>query len=73
MYRLKFKPETESFEIHSSKYGAFSGPFLKIYRKAVEMGVEPLEIKYALEEFAKNDHNVAEFGIWGKFIFSKSE
>jgi len=73
MYRLRFKPETKTFEIHSSKFGAYSGPFIKICRRAIEMGVRKDDIECALDEMAKNDHTVAEFGIFGRFIFTKEK
>lgn len=38
-----------------------------------QRGVEPDEIDEAVVCMMKHDHNVAEFGIYGRFVFSKFE
>ena len=37
----------------------------------LQRGVSDEEIDIAIQNMIANDHNVAEFGIFGKFVFSK--
>jgi len=38
-----------------------------------QRGVDPDEVEEAVVCMLKNDHNIAEFGIQGRFVFSKYE
>ncbi len=37
----------------------------------LDMAVKPTEVELALESMTKKDHNIAEFGMEGSFIFSE--
>lgn len=37
----------------------------------MQRGVDDNEIDTAIQEMIKHEHNVAEFGIYGRFVFSK--
>lgn len=69
MFRLKKISETV-YQIHSKYKGAFEGSLNSIVKKAVEMGVDVDEVETALVEMMKNDHKVAEFGMFGSFMWS---
>lgn len=71
MYRLRYVPEKNEYQIHSKGFGAFAGPGRIIMRKAMEMGIGPHELSIALSEMDKYSHNVAEFGIFGGFLYTK--
>lgn len=71
MYRLKFIPDRKVYQIHSRTSGAFEGNLWEIKQKACQMGLESREFDMAVHEMIKYGHSVAEFGIYGKFIFTK--
>ena len=68
-YRLK-QVDRGVFQIHRSRGPAFEGPKVKIFRKAIEMGISRKELKIALKTMKDNGHEVAEFGVNGFFLFS---
>lgn len=72
-YRLRYVPETDLYQIHS-EHGAFEGPLVQIWQKMVwEYEFENKEIRMALDEMMKNDHDVANFGIFKSFIFTQEK
>ena len=65
--------DTDTFQIHSAKHGAFEGDLRSIWQKMHwDFEVENKEIRMALSEMQKNDHTVAHFGIFGSFIFTSA-
>ncbi len=71
-FRLRRVPESGLYQIHSGDHGAFEGDLMSIWQKMNwEFEIANKEIRMALEEMKKNDHNVANFGIWGTFIFTQ--
>jgi len=70
-FRLKIRPNG-MYQIHSPQ-GAFEGPQQKIFRKAVELGVESSELTFAHQELVFNNHNCAEFGLFGRFLYTSKE
>lgn len=71
MFRIKYIPETQKYQIHSKYHGAFEGTLTQITYKALEMGVINRELTLAYEVMDKNQDTIAEFGINGCFLFSK--
>ncbi len=73
-YRLRYVPERDAYQIHSDNDGAFEGPLRLIWQKMHwEFEIANSEIRYALEEMANKGHNVANFGIFGTFIFTQKD
>lgn len=72
-YLLKYDEKSDSYEIHHEHYGAFAGPINLIMMRAVAMGIELDEFRLAMQEMTQNDHNLAHFGMLGKFIFSQKK
>ena len=68
-YRLRKLPNG-LFQIHVSGGPAFEGPKLKIFRKAIEFGVYRYDLRLAVKEMEKLDHDYADFGIWGRFLYT---
>jgi hypothetical protein len=59
-------------QIHSPS-GAFEGTRERIMVKAVNLGVDKDDLLFALEELADTGDDYAEFGIFGKFLFTKRD
>jgi len=72
-YRLRYIPEKDLYQIHSAE-GAFEGQLVHIWQKMNwEYEIENKEIRYALDEMVKNDHDVANFGIFKSFLFTEEK
>ena len=66
------KISKNSWELHTSKHGAWRGSLRDVWQKMVfQIGIQNSEVRFALQEMDFNDHNVAHFGIMGSFIFSE--
>ena len=73
-FRLRYVPGKDLYQIHSGEHGAFEGPLRLIWQKMVwEFEIENSEIRYALSEMADKGHNVANFGIFGGFLFTTKD
>lgn len=73
-FRLRYVPETDMYQIHSGEHGAFEGPLRSIWQKMHwDFEIANSEVRYALEEMANKGHNVANFGIFGTFIFTQKD
>lgn len=68
-FRLKILPNG-MYQIHQHAGPAFEGPKLKIFRKAVELGIYRPDLRVADSCMRQLGHDFAEFGIGGKFIFT---
>ena len=74
MYRIKkVTNKTNTYQIHTESKGAFEGPKESIAWTAVQMGVLQIELDKAFREMDSKDHNVAEFGYMGTFLYSQSK
>jgi len=73
MYRFKYSPKYQQYEIHSQDSGAFRGSLLQVMKKAIDIGVIYDELRVAMQEMNKLNHNSADFGIFGKFIFTNKD
>jgi len=72
--RLRYVPKRDVFQVHTENYGAFEGSLKEIWQKMHwDLEIENKEIRYALAEMERNKHNVAEFGIFGSFLFTKKD
>ena len=71
MFRIKYK--NKKYQIHSSNFGAFEGNLVQITEKAIEMGIEQEELVFAYNAMRNNKDDVANFGVNGRFLFSKKE
>ena len=72
MYRIKFIPRKQMYQLHSMNSGAFEGTIEAITQKALIMGIVHDELAYAYRDMARNKTTVAEFGIKGHFLYSHS-
>lgn len=73
-YRLRKISKTGLYQIHSGNHGAFEGDLLSIWQKMVwEFEMSNSDIRIAIEEMGKLDHNVANFGIHGGFLFTQKD
>jgi len=70
MYRIKFLPAKQVYQIHSKRDGAWEGDLMSISKKAVEMGLDQEELTKAYETMIRTKDLVAEFGINGTFMYS---
>ena len=70
MYRIKYIPEKQVYQIHSSQFGAYEGSLTLITEKAIEMGISQEELTIAYKVMSENKDIVAEFGINACFIYS---
>ena len=63
--------DKHSYQVESK---AFNISVRGNYRTAMEVmhhiGVSHLELSYALDEMLKNNHEVAEFGVHKRFVFT---
>jgi len=71
-YRLR-DLKNGHFQIHKSNGPAFEGPKHLIAFKAQEMGIEDGELYIAFDELNKTGDDYAEFGIFGKFMFTQKD
>lgn len=72
-YRLRYVPDRDVYQIHSGAYGAFEGSLRDIWQKMYwEYEISNREVQFALDQMEKNSHNVANFGIFGIFIFTQA-
>lgn len=69
MYRVR-SLKNGTFQFHMQNGPAFVGSRLAITTTAVDFGVDADELEFALAEMVKLDHDYAEFGIYGTFLFS---
>jgi hypothetical protein len=70
-FRLRHIPEKNLYQIHSGQFGAFEGPLRLIWQKMHwEFEIPNGEIRFALSEMAEKGHNVANFGIFGTFMYT---
>jgi hypothetical protein len=60
------------FQVHSPK-GAFEGPKDVIFAKAKELGVQYGELDIASDFMEEQGHEIAHFGIFGKFLFTDTK
>lgn len=58
------------YQIHSHHGPAFEGPKLKIFMRAVRLGVRRADLRLAVKEMFKMGHDYADFGIGGGFLFT---
>lgn len=69
MYRLR-DLKNGLFQIHVSEGPAFEGSSKAIFKKCFELGIDYSEIDIAISEINKMNHDFADFGIFGKFIYT---
>ena len=72
MYRLRDLKDG-MYQIHSKKQGAMEGPLQPIFRQAIEWGVVPKDLIYAIRHLKSSGDDYADFGIFGSFIFSMKD
>lgn len=71
MYRLR-DLKNGLFQIHSQRHRqAFEGTPRSIFATAVKMGVDQRELVTAVNELQKSGHDYADFGIQGRFLFTR--
>lgn len=69
-YRLENDRTTKNWRLVSPR-GEFNGDLVYVWQiMNWEFEISNSEIRYALEEMKKNKHNVAEFGMFGSFMFT---
>lgn len=68
-FRLR-RVDTNTFQLHVQYGPSFEGTRVAIFLKAVEFGIEPAEFDLAVAEMERKNHQYAEFGIFGRFLFS---
>ena len=73
MFRLKYLPDCNEFEVHSNKQGAYRGDLKSIIKKSIDIGIDSDDLEIALIEMENNRHPIAEFGILGKFLYTRNK
>lgn len=72
-YRLENDQVTKKWRFISPK-GEFEGDLVYVWQiMNWEFEIANSEIRYALEEMKKKDHNVSEFGMFGSFMFTSKK
>lgn len=61
------------FQIHSTHYGAYEGTPGVIFNQAKRMGIHEEDLKVAVNELHNNHHDYAEFGMFGRFLFTAKD
>lgn len=69
MFRLK-NLKNGFYEIHKSGGPAFQGTPKLIFEKAIELGVHREDLTHAVNELTVKNDDYAEFGMFGRFIFT---
>lgn len=69
-YRLK-KLSPVVYQIHVAAGPAYEGSKMDIIRMATALGLEIDELEIAVGEMRKLGHDIAEFGIGGKFMYTR--
>lgn len=72
MYRLR-DLKNGQYQIHKNSGPAFEGDLASIFKKAVVMGIQPDEFEEAVIELEAKQHDYAEFGIFGCFLYSMAD
>ena len=72
MFRLR-DLKNGVYQIHKKDGEAFEGTLKAIFRASVELGVRVPDFELAVNEMTKNGHDYAEFGIFGRFIYSATD
>ncbi len=72
MFRLRRRKDG-NFEVHAYNGAAFEGTEQAITIAAQELGMHAEDIEIAKQELKRLDHDYAEFGIRGRFIFTSTD
>lgn len=68
-YRLR-DLKNGAYQIHCGDGTAFEGPELAITKACVELGIQESEVQYAKTEMRKFNHDWANFGVNGTFLYT---
>jgi len=72
MFKIKLNKEEMKYELVIMEVLVKSvGTLKEITEVALDRGIEDSELTFAYKNMAKNKHTVANFGLSGKFLFSK--
>lgn len=61
------------YQLHVENGPAYEGTELAITLMAEETGLDPRDIEYAKDEMRKLGHDYANFGVYGRFLFTGSD
>lgn len=75
MYRVRYNSIAKRYEFDEHMQNTWvtvmKGTLTQVTKYAMHF-IDKDELTFAYEQMNKNKHTVAEFGIFGKFIFSRS-
>lgn len=72
MFRLR-DLKNGLFQIHKKNGQAFEGTPRSIFSVAIKMGIEEKELAYAVNQLQASNHDYADFGVNGRFLFTKKD
>lgn len=72
VYRLRSLGNNK-YQVHKNSGPAFEGTRKLILRAAVEMGINAADFRYAIKEMRKYGHDYADFGVYGRFLYTQSD
>ena len=53
--------------------GVFIGSLEQVIERGMRSGITEEELEYGISTMVERSHNVADFGVWGTFMFSVNE
>ena len=63
----------DQWSLKNSKHGIFFGTMEKIMDIGEQIGLDSDDLDYAICTMLKMNHNVAEFGLYGTFMYTSKE
>lgn len=69
MYRLR-DLKNGKYQIHAMDGAAYEGDVRPIFKKCIELGLNPAEVEEAILDMKRQNHDYAEFGVFKTYIFS---
>lgn len=72
MYRLR-DLKNGSYQIHVANGTAFEGSLKAIVKKCVELRLRLPEVQEAIIELHRLNHDYAEFGVFGTFMYTMQD
>ena len=68
------KTAPSQWQVSSEKYGVLKGDLVKVWQTMVwDYEFANKEVRMALDEMEKNNHNTSHFGIFKTFIFTEQK
>lgn len=59
--------------IRNNRHGEYYGSLNHVVKVALNMGLQKDDLEYSISEMGRTGHNVAEFGMFGTFLYTHKE